>query len=109
MTNPFQTIDDRLSNIENLLLTIKHTNPPQQQNEVDELLTIQEAAKFLNLSVPTIYGFTQRAEIPVCKRSKRLYFSKLELTDWIKQGRKKTISETAIEAASFMSKKRGAQ
>jgi excisionase family DNA binding protein len=107
MTNPFQTIDDRLSNIENLLLSIKHSPPTQQTSDVDQFLTIQEAGLFLNLSVPTLYGFTQRSEIPVCKRGKRLYFSKQSLTDWIKQGRKKTISETATEAASFMNKKKG--
>jgi excisionase family DNA binding protein len=109
MTNPFQTIDDRLSNIENLLLTIKHNPPTQQIDEADQFLTIQQAGEFLNLSVPTLYGFTQRAEIPVCKRGKRLYFSKKSLTDWIKQGRKKTIAETVIEANSFMGKKKGAQ
>ena len=96
---------EKLNNIEALLL--KKSN--EMSNEQDQFLTIQEAGAFLNLSVPTLYGFTQRAEIPVCKRGKRLYFSKLSLTDWINQGRKKTISETSIEAASFMTKKKGAQ
>lgn len=94
---------NKLNSIEALLLE-KSNEPTTEQ---DQFFTIQEAGAFLNLSVPTLYGFTQRAEIPVCKRGKRLYFSKLSLTDWIKQGRKKTISETAIEAASFMNKKKG--
>jgi excisionase family DNA binding protein len=96
---------EKLNNIEALLL--EKSNEPTPEH--DQFLTIQEAASFLKLSVPTLYGFTQRAEIPVCKRGKRLYFSELSLTDWIKQGRKKTIAETAMEAASFMSKKKGAQ
>ncbi len=91
---------NKLNNIETLLL--EKSNQPATEQE--QFLTIKEAAKFLNLSVPTIYGFTQRAEIPVCKRGKRLYFSKLGLIEWIKQGRKKTISETAQEAANYNKK-----
>ena len=94
---------NKMNNIEALLLEKSNETPTEQ----DQFLTIQEAGAFLNLSVPTLYGFTQRSEIPVCKRGKRLYFSKQNLTDWIKQGRKKTISETATEAASFMNKKKG--
>ena len=58
--------------------------------QADELLTIKQAAEILSLSVPTIYGLVSRREIPVNKRGKRLYFSKTELTQWIKDGRKKT-------------------
>lgn len=108
MNNPFETIDARLSNIETLLLDIKHTpKDTGNHHEADELLTVQDTAKFLSLSVPTIYGLTQSAEIPVCKRGKRLYFSKQELTNWIKAGRKKTLAETASEANQYISNKKG--
>jgi hypothetical protein len=36
MTNPFQTIDDRLSNIECLLLDIKHKPKQQDKNKYSE-------------------------------------------------------------------------
>jgi len=91
MKNPFEVIEARLSNIETLLLDIKYARKEQgKQPETDQLLTIQEAAEFLNLSVPTLYTKVHNAEIPVYKKTKRLYFSKQELTDWIKAGRKKT-------------------
>jgi len=97
-------IHDKLDKIEQLLLS--RSNDPQP--EEDKLLTIQQAAQLLVLSVPTIYGLVQRAEIPVCKRGKRLYFSKQELTAWIKAGRKKTVSEIDAEAHTYIltSKKR---
>ncbi|TND07944.1 MAG: DNA binding domain-containing protein [Bacteroidetes bacterium] len=102
MNNPFENIDARLSNIENLLLDLKHKAPQSTKNsENEELMTVQDAAAFLKLSVPTIYGLTQRAEIPVCKRGKRLYFSKQELSDWIKAGRKKTLIELEQEAETW--------
>lgn len=77
------------------------------QPEPEQLLTVQQAAELLNLSVPTLYGYTQRAEIPVCKRGKRLYFSKQSLFEWIKDGRKKTLAETASEAENYLKKKGG--
>jgi len=77
------------------------------QPEPEQLLTVQQAAELLNLSVPTLYGYTQRAEIPVCKRGKRLYFSKQSLFEWIKDGRKKTLAETASEAETYLKKKGG--
>jgi excisionase family DNA binding protein len=108
MNNPFEVIEARLNNIETLLLDIKH-NPKEQgqQAETDELLTVQDAAKFLSLSVPTVYGLISKSELPVMKRSKRCYFSKVELIDYLKQGRRKTLAETAIEAERYCKTKKG--
>lgn len=106
MNNPFETIDARLSNIENLLLDLKHTPKEQgEQPETDELLTVQDTAKFLSLSVPTVYTLISKGELPVMKRSKRCYFSKVELINYLKQGRKKTLVETASEAEKYLKKK----
>ena len=79
----------KLESMERLLLTQSNDLQP----EADQLLTIQQAGEILHLTIPTIYGLVQRAEVPVCKRGKRLYFSKMELTSWIMSGRKKTVSE----------------
>jgi excisionase family DNA binding protein len=92
-----------VSELKRLLLE-KNSEPTP---EVDELLTIQQAGELLKLSVPTLYGYVQRSEIPVCKRRKRLYFSKLDLLAWIKQGRKKTFAETAKEAEQYCKTKNG--
>jgi excisionase family DNA binding protein len=105
MQNPFETIEARLSNIENLILDLKHL-PQKEDNNPDQLLTIKQAAQLLCLSVPTIYGLVHRAEIPVSKRGKRLYFSKAELTQWIKDGRKKTTTEIAAEAEQYLKSKK---
>lgn len=86
-------LHEKLNNIEQLLLAAN--NHPA---ETDELLTISQAAKFLNLSTPTIYSKVSRKEIPVNKQGKRLYFYKSELAEWIKAGRKKTLLEIKQEA-----------
>ena len=93
---------EKLNNIENLLLN----KSPQQ--EKDELLTIRQASELIKLSVPTLYGYVSRNEIPFSKRpnSKRLWFSKVELTAWLLEGRKETIAETTAKANTFLKKKK---
>ena len=96
-------LHEKLDHIEQLLRDANNHFP-----ETDELLTIAQAAKFLNLSTPTIYGKVSRNEIPVNKQGKRLYFYKSELAEWIKSGRKKTVSEIAQEADEYLgNRKRG--
>jgi len=105
MENPFQSIEERLGSIESLLITLNEKNVETDSNpEKEELLTVQEAAAFLSLSVPTIYSKVNKGELPVMKRSKRLYFSNYELMEYLKQGRIKTNSELDQEADSYLQK-----
>jgi len=101
LTEAVKELFNKVSNIERLLT--EKGNESQLEN--DQILTVHEAANFLNLSAPTIYSYVQRAEIPVCKRkhTKRLYFSKQQLIDWIKESRRKTVSEIESEANNYLS------
>jgi excisionase family DNA binding protein len=77
------------------------------QPEEDELLNIEQAAKFLSLAIPTVYGLVHRMAIPYCKPTgRRLYFSKKELTKWVKTGRAKTMFEIQNEAENYIQAKR---
>lgn len=110
--NPFDLIDQRLQNIEGLLIDLKHSpKATTPQPEPETLLTVHQAAKFLSLSTATIYGLISKGELPVIKRSKRCYFSNIELLDYMKAGRKKTIAEIESEADNYLSstKKRRVQ
>jgi excisionase family DNA binding protein len=88
---------EKLEDIEKLLLTRNN----QQLPEEDRILTISEAAELLHLTVPSVYRLVRQQEIPVSKRSKRLYFSKKELTAWIQTGRRRTTAEIRSESENF--------
>jgi excisionase family DNA binding protein len=75
-------------------------------HQPDDLLTIQQAAEFLRLSVPTVYAQVSRGELPVMKRNKRLYFSRTELMDYLKDGRKKTVAEFEAESEAYLSNRK---
>ncbi len=91
----------KLDNIERLLGSQKN------QPETDQLLSIQQAGELIKLTPPTIYGLVSKNEIPFSKKGKRLYFSKVDLIDWIKEGRKKTIAEISNEASTYVKMKGG--
>lgn len=106
MNNPFEVIEARLSSIENLIIDLKQPAKVEPTEQPEQLLTVQEAAQFLNLTVPTIYSKVSKGELPVMKRSKRLYFSNTELMEYLKEGRKKSNAEIEQEAEAYLSNNR---
>lgn len=84
----------------NILKAVRNEQPTTDQPE--QLLTIQEAAEFLSLTVPTMYSKVSKGELPVMKRSKRLYFSRTELLEYLKDGRKKSNAEIEQEAKAYL-------
>ncbi len=93
----------KLEIIENLL---RERQQERTKEEPEQLLTVEQTAEFLNLSVPTIYAKVSKSELPVMKRGKRLYFSRSELLAYLKAGRKKTTTELAAEADEYLQNKK---
>lgn len=93
--NPFEQLDAKLDTILNELRHQNHVSS-------DELLTIEAAAKLLDLSKATLYGYTHRGTIPFKRRNRKLYFSKTDLIDWINR-------EKRFDAISILKRKGGAE
>ena len=103
MENPFQALMNRLQSIETILLEIqKHPHHETYSDSNEKLFTVKEAAHFLNLTVPTIYSKVSKGELPYMKRSKRLYFSSMELTSYLKSGSVKTNLELENVANNYI-------
>lgn len=54
----------------------------------DDILTVDEAAKFLRLSRAAIYKLLKRGEIPAARVLDRWRFSRRQLHQWIEEQRK---------------------
>lgn len=78
----------------------------QSAEITEQLLTVEQAAQFLNLSVPTIYSKVSRGELPVMKRTKRLYFSSTQLMEYLKQGCRLSNDEIEAKAEAYCAKKK---
>lgn len=86
-------------------IILKHFNSEIEESK-DKILDIQGASSFLNLSIATIYSKVSKGELPYMKRSKRLYFSSIDLMNYLKKGRVKSNSEIEDEVEKYLSKKK---
>ncbi len=84
------------------------TNKERKSNqpETDNPITIQGVSELTGLTIPTLYGYCQRNEIPYSKKGNRLYFFKTEIIDWIKAGKSKTLKELQLDAEAYLSNKK---
>ena len=102
-----QLDSEQLSNlIQSSVRKVLKETPPQTVEptvQTEQLLTIQQAADFLSLTVPTMYSKVSKCELPVMKRGKRLYFSRIELLEYLKDGRKKSNAEIKQGAEAYFS------
>lgn len=98
-------IQDKLYRIEQIL-TVQRNEP---QPQVDEWLNLNQLCNYHpdKPSKPTVYGWVNAGTIPVHKGGKKLRFLKSEIDNWLRQGRKKTLAETANEAELYCKTKKG--
>ena len=97
-----QVVQELNAKIDNIMLLLQSAKQDVKQSD---LLIIKDAAKFLNLSVPTLYGKVSKREIPYMKQGNRLYFSRVELADYIKSGKILTDREIDEQTSNFLSKR----
>lgn len=86
---------------------LKRNQPQQPAQQMDQLLTVEGAAEYLHLGVPTIYGLISKGAIPYMKQSKRVYFSRQDLMHYLRSGRKKTVQEIEAETDNYLANKKG--
>ena len=74
-----------------------------------EVLTSQEAARYMGISRSYLYKLTMRQEIPHYKPMGKLcYFNRHELEEWLQSNRINTGAETAQQARAYCMRKGGA-
>ncbi len=76
MTNPFETLNKRLLNIETLLLEIKHK--PEDNNKLENL-TVKETAEVLKVSEQSVHNYIKKGLIPAQKIGRVLLIKREDL------------------------------
>ena len=73
-----------------------------------EVLTSDEAAKYMGISKSYLYKLTMKQEIPHYKpMGKMVYFNRLELEQWLQSNRIATENEISQRANAYCMKKGG--
>ncbi len=89
-----QKVDDGLKNVLSFLENCNFKN--------DRLLTVEEAAEFLRLSVPTIYALNRQGELPVIKKGKRCYYFERDLLEYLRTGRRKSKHQIGDDVSKYL-------
>ncbi len=83
---------EKLTNIENLL-----------KGQTEKPLTLEEAARYLDLSTSTLYKMTSSSKICFSKpNGKRIYFDKSALHAWLLRNPVKTTDAIEQEADDYV-------
>lgn len=96
----------------NKAIHIRQQQDTTNTDTADGAMSAKEAAKYLGISIATLYSKNSRGELPSYKApgGKSLVFFKDELTAFIKTGRKPTkkeIQEHALDYLKPIKQKRG--
>ena len=102
MNLTFEQLPEAVTNLTREVSALRQLliSKEQHTEQQEQFLTIQQAAAFLSLTVPTIYSKVSRRKLPFMKQGKRLYFSKSELSDYLRRGKKETAAE--MEADNYL-------
>jgi excisionase family DNA binding protein len=103
MNIPYEEILTYLERIESLLLKQNATKPEPVFPISDKFLTIDQAAKMINMTTGSVYQLVHQRKVPFAKRGKRLYFSEKDLRSWIESGRRQTVQEIEADALKSLS------
>lgn len=108
MGNPFEILDSRLSNIEGMLLSLKHSDSfNRSEIKTPDRCYFNEALEVTGLSKSKLYKLTSAGEIPCKQFGSRLVFSRKELLAWVDQQTKpkNNYSEDVLRLAKIANKK----
>jgi excisionase family DNA binding protein len=95
MNNPFEILENKLSNIESLLLDIKHNSGPVlEPPEADPWFNLKEFCKYHpdKPALATVYGWISDKKVPYHKSGKKLRFLKSEIDAWLLANKKDTLA-----------------
>lgn len=100
MTNPFDTISERLDNLEGLVRETLRGFEAKPQPEHPDIGGLDLAEGITGLSRGRLYQLTCSRAIPHHKKGGKLYFFRDELLAWIREG-----NRPAVEQLSTPTKK----
>lgn len=110
MDNPFEALEARLAGIERSMLgfekSMLYIKQHVKAESTEKLLSIEEAADVLNLTVRSVYTEVDRGELPERKRGDRLYFSDRDLMKYFKKRLRVASARIEQEAENCLNHKK---
>ena len=89
------TVGEYIELHQSLVNVIPTTNSAAEKEK--DLLTISEAATYLDLAVSTLYAMNSRRQIPFSKVLGKVYYRRSVLDEWLASGERKTTAQLRAE------------
>jgi excisionase family DNA binding protein len=77
----------------------------QLKNE-EMFYSLEETAEILGITKQTLYTMNSKNEIPYCKRGKKCFYLKVDIMNYIQEGRIKSRTEVENETINSLIKER---
>ena len=108
ITKETRVIDLTLGELINAISSNSPLESPVQKTPEDELGGIELAVHITKLAKQTIYGKVAARKIPYIKLpdSKKLYFSKKDLEEWLMSNKRLTERDTFQQASEYVFKRK---
>lgn len=95
MENPFLYLEQRLSQIENLLINLERNfggtqKTESKSNQESEILDALEVAKLAKVKLNTIYSYNTKGVIPIWSSETPILYKRDEIMEWLANGKKLT-------------------
>ena len=81
MNNPFDEINEKFTNLEELINSIKKELVTNNNKESDKLLTRKEVSKMLGISLVTLSDWTKRGVVPAFRIESRIRYKEKDVLD----------------------------
>tara|TARA_B100000700_G_C14635349_1_gene664781 strand:- start:27 stop:341 length:315 start_codon:yes stop_codon:yes gene_type:complete len=98
MENSFDKLPQAVQGLYSKLEQIEKLLNEKTQDKQDELLSVEECAKFLRVKTSTIYVLNSKGVLPYLKRSKKCYYYKSDILKYLEKGRRKTTNQIIDDA-----------
>src|SRR5688572_29471277 len=110
ITNDKRLVDLTVAELKILLEEAKRNSEPSspatsRQWNIADIAGMELALEITGLKKPTIYALVSKSRIPHMKKGKKLFFSRKELIEWIKTGKRMTVDELRKEVRTIKSLK----
>lgn len=107
MNNPFDVIDARLSNIETLLLDLKHSPAKSSLKDVPQFFGVDICEQVTGAAKSTIYRNTSKNLMPHYRRDGKLLFKRDEIYAWMTECKVETVGEFSQKMDDKLTTRRG--
>jgi excisionase family DNA binding protein len=108
-TDPFQYQNKILTNlvekVDDLTEIVKRVTNPQV-SDLTKPFGVSEAADFLGVTIPTMYGLHWEKKVRAYKVGKKLYFFPSDLLEYIRSGKEPTADDLDDQARDIIQKRR---